>query len=126
MDKNSLSQNANENNQCSVETGNYYKFTSIIFPPCIIRNKNKIEKSLSSNENISITNRNNNKDIFKYKKNDFLLKTYGELKNDIIYELEQKKNSNDINGLDAMRKIAKKIEQIKQHFALNKKRQQLV
>lgn len=109
----------NLNNNKMVEIGDYYKFTSIIFPPCVINNKDKSENSKIYSKKGNLTDRGAKKSIINQKIdiNDCLLKTYHEVKDEILYELEQQKN-NDIHGLDAIIKIRKQIEEKKDTFPL--------
>ena len=96
-----------------VELGDYTKFSSIFFPPCIIKTKEK-----STNKSFFYT-----KDGFmkktkrirkkKFKGIDFsktLLKTYDEVKDEVYDELEQQRNS-DINGISAILKLKKDIKE---------------
>ena len=99
-----------------LEKGDYQKFTSIVFPPCIINAKEKIYNYFDINNKGSLSERilKNNykkttKEIDEY---NCLLKTYDEVKNEVLYELEQQKN-NDIQGLTAILKIEKSIEEKK-------------
>ena len=93
----------------SVEFGDYHKFSSICFPPCIIKTKEK-----NNSHNFSLTKREKSfrriKKV-KYKGFDFsktLLNTYDEVKNNILDEIEQQRNY-DLNGLNAILKIKKSI-----------------
>ena len=109
----SYSSNKIKSKQNNIELGDYSKFSSIIFPPCIIKSK---EKSIDHSFNIG-------KDSFikkkekKMKKKKFIgidftksmLNTYDEVKDDILEELEQQRNY-DINGLNAILRIKKSIE----------------
>ena len=109
--------NSDNNNKKSkikeVELGDYTKFSSIFFPPCIIKTKEK-----STNKSFFYT-----KDGFmkktkrirkkKFKGIDFsktLLKTYDEIKDEVYDELEQQRNS-DINGISAILKLKKDIKE---------------
>ena len=93
----------------SVEFGDYHKFSSICFPPCIIKTKEK-----NNSHSFSLSKREKSfrriKKV-KYKGFDFsktLLNTYDEVKNNILDEIEQQRNY-DLNGLNAILKIKKSI-----------------
>ena len=98
----------------NIELCDYKKFSSILFPPCIIRTK---EKDKSGNNSFYYTKdgfMNKSKRIKKkLEQIDFsktLLNTYEEIKDDILDELEQQRNT-DINGLSAILRIKKSIEE---------------
>ena len=93
----------------SVEFGDYHKFSTICFPPCIIKTKEK-----NNSHSFSLSKREKSfrriKKV-KYKGFDFsktLLNTYDEVKNNILDEIEQQRNY-DLNGLNAILKIKKSI-----------------
>ena len=93
----------------SVEFGDYHEFSSICFPPCIIKTKEK-----NNSHSFSLSKREKSfrriKKV-KYKGFDFsktLLNTYDEVKNNILDEIEQQRNY-DLNGLNAILKIKKSI-----------------
>ena len=93
----------------SIELGDYNKFSSICFPPCIIKTK---EKNISDSFCLTKEDKRLKKiKRVKYKGLDFsktLLNTYDEIKNNILDELEQQRNY-DLNGLNAILKIKKSI-----------------
>ena len=95
------------NKENNIEKGDYYKFTSIVFPPCIINNKKE--------ESLIFWNENNSKRVID--EYDCLLKTYGEVKNEVLDELEEQKNK-DIYALDAILKIKKCFENKKNELSL--------
>ena len=105
-----------------LEKGDYYKFTSIVFPPCIINIKEKNNNYFSANKKEALTERILKNRCKKSKKEeideyDCLLKTYDEVKDEVLYELEQQKN-NDIHGLSAILKIEKNIEEKKNNLPI--------
>ena len=93
----------------SIELGDYNKFSSICFPPCIIKTK---EKNISDSFCLTKDDKRLKKiKRVKYKGLDFsktLLNTYDEIKNNILDELEQQRNY-DLNGLNTILKIKKSI-----------------
>ena len=93
----------------SIELGDYNKFSSICFPPCIIKTK---EKNISDSFCLTKEDKRLKKiKRVKYKGLDFsktLLNTYDEIKNNILDELEQQRNY-DLNGLNTILKIKKSI-----------------
>ena len=96
----------------SIESGDYYKFSSICFPPCIIKTKekNNSDSFCLTKEDKRLKKLKRIKKI-KYEGFDFsktLLNTYDEIKNNITDELEQQRNY-DLNGLNAILKIKKSI-----------------
>lgn len=104
------------NKKKHLEKGDYLKFTSIVFPPCIINAKEKNYNYFVTNKKGALSERilknkykKATKEIDEY---DCLLKTYDEVKDEVLYELEQQKN-NDIQGLTAILKIEKSIEEKK-------------
>jgi len=109
----SYSSNKIKSKEKNIELGDYSKFSSIFFPPCIIRSK---EKSIDHSFNIAKDSFINKKEK-KMKKKKFIgidftksmLNTYDEVKDDILEELEQQRNY-DINGLNAILRIKKSIE----------------
>ena len=109
--------NQKDRSEIYLEKGDYYKFTSIVFPPCLINIRAKKDNCLSSEKKVPFTER-----LEKTKKNtskkgeideyDCLLKTYDEVKDEVLDELEQQRN-NDIHGLSAILRIEKSIEEKK-------------
>ena len=96
----------------SIESGDYYKFSSICFPPCIIKTKekNNSDSFCLTKEDKRLKKLKRIKKI-KYEGFDFsktLLNTYDEIKNNITDELEQQRNY-DLNGLTTILKIKKSI-----------------
>ena len=97
----------------NIELSDYSKMSSIFFPPCIIKTK---EKSINQSFNLAKDDFMNKNDK-KIKKKKFigidftksLLNTYDEVKDDILEELEQQRNY-DLNGLNAILRIKKSIE----------------
>ena len=80
----------------SIESGDYYKFSSICFPPCIIKTKekNNSDSFCLTKEDKRLKKLKRIKKI-KYEGFDFsktLLNTYDEIKNNITDELEQQRN----------------------------------
>ena len=111
---NSTNSNMNKKQgEKSIESGDYYKFSSICFPPCIIK-----EKEINNNVSFSISKENIKRKSKRLKRKrlskiDFsksLLSTYEEIKDDVYNELELQKNS-DINGLNAILRIKKSIDE---------------
>ena len=113
--RNTISQK--DKSEINLEKGDYYKFTSIVFPPCLINIRDKKDNYLFSEQKVPFTERleiNKNRtskkgEIDEY---DCLLKTYDEVKDEILDELEQQRN-NDIHGLSAILRIEKSIEEKK-------------
>ena len=109
----SYSSNKDKSKEQNIELGDYSKFSSIFFPPCIIKTK---EKNLDNSFNMTKDGFINKKEK-KMKKKKFIgidftksmLNTYDEVKDDILEELEQQRNY-DINGLNAILRIKKSIE----------------
>ena len=109
----SYNSNKIKSKENKLELGDYSKFSSIFFPPCIIKSK---EKSIDHSFNITKNGFINKKEK-KIKKKKFIgidftksmLNTYDEVKDDILEELEQQRNY-DINGLNAILRIKKSIE----------------
>ena len=96
----------------NIESGDYYKFSSICFPPCIIKTKekNNSDSFCLTKEDKRLKKLKRIKKI-KYEGFDFsktLLNTYDEIKNNITDELEQQRNY-DLNGLTTILKIKKSI-----------------
>ena len=95
------------------ELSDYSNFSSILFPPCIIKEK-KINNNMSfsiSKENIKRkSKRLKRKRLSKIDFSKSLLSTYEEIKDDVYNELELQKNS-DINGLNAILRIKKSIDE---------------
>ena len=95
------------------ELSDYSNFSSILFPPCIIK-----EKEINNNVSFSISKENIKRKSKRLKRKrlskiDFsksLLSTYEEIKDDVYNELELQKNS-DINGLNAILRIKKSIDE---------------
>ena len=95
------------------ELSDYSNFSSILFPPCIIK-----EKEINNNVSFSISKENIKRKSKRLKRKrlskiDFsksLLCTYEEIKDDVYNELELQKNS-DINGLNAILRIKKSIDE---------------
>lgn len=122
--KKTIRSNEDINDNKIIEKGDYYKFTSIVFPPCLINikdskenfNKSYIKKGFltqrEKNNNFSVSRNNDEIDG-----NDYLLKLYGDIKGEILSELEHQKN-NDIYGLKTILKIEKNIEEKKQGLPL--------
>ena len=110
---NSTSSNINKKErEKSIESGDYYKFSSICFPPCIIKTKEK-----NNSDSFCLTKEDKKikkiKRIKRIKSKGFdfsktLLNTYDETKNNILDELEQQRNY-DLNGLNTILKIKKSI-----------------
>ena len=107
---NSTSSNINKKErEKSIESGDYYKFSSICFPPCIIKTKEK-----NNSDSFCLTKEDKKiKKIKRIKSKGFdfsktLLNTYDETKNNILDELEQQRNY-DLNGLNTILKIKKSI-----------------
>ena len=96
------------------EQADYTKFNSILFPPCIIRTK---EKGTSENSFLYTKDGFMNKKKTARKKRfsgiDFsrtLLNTHDEMKNEVLEELEQQRNS-DINGISAILRVKRSINE---------------
>ena len=112
-DKNSKERN--------IELGDYSKFSQILFPPCIIRTKEKGSSNsfyYTKNSFMKKTKTKRMRKIKKFKGVDFsktLLNTYEEIKDEILDELEQQRNS-DINGISAILRIKKSIEEKTKKF----------
>ena len=110
---NSTNSNMNKKQgEKSIESGDYYKFSSICFPPCIIKTKekNNSDSFCLTKEDKRLKKLKRIKKI-KYEGFDFsktLLNTYDEIKNNITDELEQQRNY-DLNGLTTILKIKKSI-----------------
>ena len=111
--------NQKDTNEIYLEKGDYYKFTSIVFPPCLINIKNKKDNHLSSEKKIPLTERLEINISKKGEMDEFdcLLKTFDEVKDEVLEELEQQKN-NDIHGLSAILKIEKSIEEKKNNLPI--------
>ena len=83
------------NNKKNMEKGDYYKFTSMVFPPCIIKSKDNNDDLTSSfrktgNFSFKLKKRYFNKSkVSEMNKSEYLFKSFEELKNDINCELEQ-------------------------------------
>ena len=122
--RNTLNPFININNKKYIEKGDYNKFTSIVFPPCIISTKEKNDNYFITNRKKGggLTHRNKKINLDVSKNNEIdeyncLLKTFDEIKDEVLYELEQQKN-NDIHGLDAILKIKKSVEDKKADLPL--------
>lgn len=112
--------NDKKSKEKDIELGDYTKFSTILFPPCIIRTKEKgsSNKSFYYTKNGFLNKAKRMRRIKKFKGVDFsksLLNTYEEVKGEILDELEQQRNS-DINGLSAILKIKKSIEEKTKKF----------
>ena len=105
--------NNKKNTKERTELSDYSNFSSILFPPCIIK-----EKEINNNVSFSISKENIKRKSKRLKRKrlskiDFsksLLSTYEEIKDDVYNELELQKNS-DINGLNAILRIKKSIDE---------------
>ena len=106
----SIKQNIKINNKKNLEKGDYYKFTSLVFPPCIINNKEKEESIVFENEK----NNKNNRVIDEY---NCLLKPYDEVKNEVLDELKEQRNK-DIHAFDVILKIKNSLENKKHELLL--------
>ena len=122
--RNTLNPFININNKKYIEKGDYNKFTSIVFPPCIISTKEKNDNYFITNRKKGggLTHRNKKINLDVSKNNEIdeyncLLKTFDEIKDEVLYELEQQKN-NDIHGLGAILKIKKSVEDKKADLPL--------
>ena len=93
-----------------IELGDYIKFSSLLFPPCIIRTKENNNKSFFMTKNDFNYKKKKlvNKKYEGFDKAKTLLRTYEEIKNDIFGELELQRNNN-INDLYAMVKMKNNI-----------------
>ena len=106
----SIMQNIKINNKKNIEKGDYYKFTSLVFPPCIINNREKEENIVFVNEKYSKSNRV----IDEY---NCLLKPYDEVKNEVLDELKEQRNK-DIHAFDVILKIKNSLENKKHELLL--------
>ena len=121
--RNTVNPFINIKNKKYIEKGDYNKFTSIVFPPCIISTKEKNDNYfITRKKGGGLTHRNKKTNLDVSKNNEIdeyncLLKTFDEIKDEVLYELEQQKN-NDIHGLDAILKIKKSVEDKKADLPL--------
>ena len=108
-------------NKKIMEKGDYYKFTSMIFPPCIIKNKNNNDETTSSfrkKGSYSLKLKKhyyNMAKVSEMNKSEFLFKSFEELKNDINVELEQERKI-DNHIVDEILKLNKYVDEKKENF----------
>lgn len=108
-----------------IEKGDYYKFTSMIFPPCIIKNKERNDGPSSSFGKKGRYSMKLRRHYFNFAKSKFnemnksetLFKSFEKLKNDINIELEQERKSNH-HFVDEILKISKQIDEKKENFPI--------
>ena len=118
---NFYSNNDKNSKERNIELGDYSKFSQILFPPCIIRTKEKGSSNsfyYTKNSFMKKTKTKRMRKIKKFRGVDFsktLLNTYEEIKDEILDELEQQRNS-DINGISAILRIKKSIEEKTKKF----------
>ena len=114
------------NNKKIMEKGDYYKFTSMIFPPCVIKSKDKDNKDKDEYLTSSFRKKGsfslklkkqyfNMSKINEMNKSDCLFKSFEELKNDINCELEHEIKS-DFHVVDEILKLNKYVDEKKENF----------
>ena len=110
-------------NKKNMEKGDYYKFSSMIFPPCIIKNKDNSDSLNPSFRKKGRFSLNLRKHYFnmskpsKMNKSDCLFKSLEELKNEINGELKKEKNSY-LLAVNEILKLDKYADEEKESFHL--------
>ena len=110
-------------NKKNMEKGDYYKFSSMIFPPCIIKNKDNSDSLNSSFRKKGRFSLKLRKHYFnmskpsKMNKSDCLFKSLEELKNEINGELKKEKNSY-LLAVNEILKLDKYADEEKESFHL--------
>ena len=122
--RNTITKSEILNKKKRIEKGDYYKFTSMIFPPCIIKNKDNkdnnddLTSSFRKKWSLSLKLKKhyfNKSKVSKLNKSEFLFKSFEDLKNDINYELEKGRKS-ALNVEDEILKLNKYVDEKKENF----------